>query len=93
MIIHELQAEPWTPNGLAITQISTKEMYKSMNPQRLKDRISYGEATGMRTIDLWGAEWWYYMKVKKNDPGVWNVVKQAAADAAVQNQKLQSKTD
>jgi hypothetical protein len=93
MIIHELQAEPWTPNGLQITQISKQEMYKSMNPQRLKARIAYGEGTGMRTIDLWGAEWWYYMKVKQNDPGEWNVVKQAVAEAAAQNQKLQSKTD
>src|SRR5262249_1786085 len=30
MIIHELQAEPWTPNGLEITQISTDEQFKSM---------------------------------------------------------------
>ena len=55
MIIHELQAEPWTPNGLAITQISTAEMAKSMNANILQKRIKYGEDTGMRTIDLWGA--------------------------------------
>jgi hypothetical protein len=91
MIIHELQAEPWTPNGLDINQISVKEMYKSMNPQRLKDRISYGEATGMHTIDLWGAEWWYYMLVKKNDPGVWNVVKKAIAQANDHNANLAQK--
>lgn len=88
MIIHELQAEPWTPNGLEITQISVKEQYKSMNPKRLDDRISYGEATGMRTIDLWGAEWWYYMKVKQHDPGTWNVVKAAVTQAETGNQKL-----
>jgi hypothetical protein len=88
MIVHELQAEPWTPNGLEITQISVKEQYKSMSPQRLKDRINYGEATGMRTIDLWGAEWWYYMKVKQGDPAVWNVVKDAVAQANAQNRKL-----
>lgn len=88
MIIHELQAEPWTPNGKLITEISVPEMYKSMNPQRLKDRINYGEATGMRTIDLWGAEWWYYMKVKQHDPAVWNVVKQAVAQADATNAKL-----
>jgi hypothetical protein len=93
MIIHELQAEPWTPNGLLITQISKQEMYKSMNPDRLKARILYGEGTGMRTIDLWGAEWWYYMKVKQHDPGEWNVVKQQVAEVAAQNQKLQSKTE
>ncbi len=88
MIIHELQAEPWTPNGLDIPQISVAEQYKSMSPQRLKDRISYGEATGMRTIDLWGAEWWYWMKTKQGDPAVWNVVKQAVAQADANNQKL-----
>jgi hypothetical protein len=88
MIIHELQAEPWTPKGQEITQTSVKEQYKSMNPTRLKDRIKYGENTGMRTIDLWGAEWWYYMKVKNNDPGTWNVVKQAVQDAEAQNAKL-----
>ncbi len=88
MIIHELQAEPWTPNGLEITQTSVKEQYKSMNPQRLKARIAYGEATGMRTIDLWGAEWWYWMKVEQNNPDVWNVVKDAVAQAAADNAKL-----
>ncbi len=88
MIIHELQAEPWTPNGLQITQISTAEMAKSMNADILKKRIKYGEDTGMHTIDLWGAEWWYWMKVKHNDPSTWNVVKQAVAEAAAHNAKL-----
>ena len=89
MIIHELQAEPWPPTD--IHQASLQEQYKSMDAKRLKDRIAYGEATGMRTIALWGAEWWYFVKTKQNDPSVWNVVKQAVADANTQNQKLQSK--
>jgi hypothetical protein len=88
MIIHELQAEPWTPKGLDITQTSVDEQYKSMNPQRLKDRIDYGEATGMKTIDLWGAEWWYYMKVKQHNPDVWNIVKQAIIQAEAHNAQL-----
>lgn len=88
MIIHELQAEPWSPNDLEINQLPVSEQYKSMSPLRLKDRINYGEATGMRTIDLWGAEWWYWMKVKQGDPAVWNVVKGAVDQANDQNQKL-----
>ncbi|HET6864024.1 MAG TPA: beta-galactosidase [Candidatus Saccharimonadales bacterium] len=90
MIIHELQAEPWGPKGEEITQISIKEMYKSMSPARLKSRIDYGEATGMKTIDLWGAEWWYWMKTANHDPGAWNVVQQAVAQASEHNQKLTS---
>jgi hypothetical protein len=88
MIIHELQAEPWGPNGQDITAISVNEQFKSMNAERLKKRIQYGEDTGMRTIDLWGAEWWYWLKVKKNDPSVWNVVRTAVVKADIENQSL-----
>jgi hypothetical protein len=88
MIVHELQAEPWTPKGQAITETSLKEQFKSMDAKRLKDRIAYGEATGMKTIDLWGAEWWYWLKVDKHDSSVWNTVKQAVAEANAHNQKL-----
>lgn len=91
MIVHELQTEPWAPNGLQLTQLSTKEMYKSMNANTLQKRIKYGEDTGMRTIDLWGAEWWYYMKVTRNDPTEWQVVQQAVAQADGANQKLAQK--
>lgn len=89
MIIHELQAEPWPPTD--IHQTSLQEQYKSMDAKRLKDRIAYGEATGMRTIDLWGSEWWYFVKIKQNDPSVWNVVKEAVQEAEAQNQMLSSK--
>lgn len=88
MIIHELQAEPWTPRGLEITQTTLSEQFKSMNAKRMKDRIAYGQATGMRSIDLWGAEWWYWLKTKQGDPSVWNVVKEALSQAQTQNQKL-----
>ena len=86
-IIHELQAEPWPPDE-SITSASTKELNKSMNATRLRARFQYGEATGMKTIDLWGAEYWYYAKVKLHDPSLWNVAKQQYAAAKVENAKL-----
>ncbi len=76
MIVDELQAEPWPPNGETIPQASLAEQNKSMNASILKSRIKYGEATGMRTIDLWGAEYWYYRDVILHDPSVWNEAKQ-----------------
>ena len=88
MIIHELQAEPWPPAGTGILQAPLSEQFKSMNADRLKKRIKYGENTGIRTIDLWGAEWWYWLKTKKGDSSVWNVVKQAVAEAKADNQKI-----
>ncbi len=90
MIIHELQAEPWPPPPNNLVDTPLKEQFKSLTPQRLKDRIDFGIDTGMRTIDLWGAEWWYWMKVKNNDPSFWNIVKQAVADAEAANLKLQN---
>ena len=86
MIIHELQAEPWPPTD--VRQASLQEQYKSMDARRLKERIAYGEATGMRTIDLWGAEWWYFVKTRQNDLSVWNVVKEAVVQAELANEKL-----
>lgn len=80
MIIHELQAEAWLPAGFAINNPNdVAEMSKSMNPERLKDRIKYGADSGMRTMDLWGAEWWYWQKVKVGDPSLWNAAQEEIA--------------
>ena len=87
MVIHELQAEPWPPSG-SIASNSTAELNKSLDATRLKGRFSYGEATGIKTIYLWGAEDWYYMKVKRNDPGLWNAAKQEFTHAKINNAKL-----
>lgn len=88
MIIHELQAEPWPPKGMELWSAPLDEQFKSLNAERLKKRIDYGIDTGMRTIDLWGAEWWYWLKVKQGDSSVWNTVKQAVARAEAENQKI-----
>ncbi|MBI4033482.1 beta-galactosidase [Candidatus Saccharibacteria bacterium] len=88
MIIHELQAEPWGPNFKKITEIPVAEQFKSMDADRLKKRIEYGKDTGMRTVDLWGAEWWYWLKEKGHDSSVWDVVKQAVQQAEQENQLL-----
>lgn len=77
MIIHELQAEPWPPHG--IKEDSPAELNKSLDAQRLKDRFLYGKATGMKSIYLWGAEYWYYRKVKLGDDSLWNVAKEQFA--------------
>jgi hypothetical protein len=76
MIIHELQMEPWLAEGQDFEMNdleSIPEQNKSMNAERLKDRFEYGRETGIRTMDTWGAEWWYWRKIKANDPSLWNV--------------------
>lgn len=78
--IHELQTEAWLPDdghsNYKMNDIaSIPEQNKSLNAERLRDRIEYGHATGMRTIDLWGAEWWYWRKEKAGDPSLWNTAR------------------
>jgi hypothetical protein len=75
-IIHELQAEAWLPPGYEMHSAPLDELYKSMNPELLRKRFDYGVGTGMKTIDLWGVEWWYYMKEKRDAPELWNVAKE-----------------
>ena len=76
LIVHELQAEAWTPEGFEIKSAPIDELYKSLNPERLAERFKYGTDTGMRTIDLWGAEWWYQMKVNRDAPELWETAKE-----------------
>lgn len=83
LIIHELQAESWAPEGYSINTAPVDELYKSMNPERLADRFEYAEASGIKRIDLWGAEWWYAMKVNRGEPGLWNTAVQEFAESKV----------
>lgn len=73
--IHEMQAEPWTPNGLTIVQTPLKEQNKTFNAEQLKQNVKFAKNIGSRQIDFWGAEYWYYRKVILNDSSVWETAK------------------
>lgn len=72
--IHELQCEPWGPK--AIWEMPVEEQDKSMSPAQIHKNISYGEATSLYPIDLWGGEWWYWRLTTMKDPTIWEAVKQ-----------------
>jgi hypothetical protein len=86
--IHELQAESWTPGTLGSKHTPLVEQYKSMNAERLHHRMEYGRATGMKKVDLWGVEWWYYLKVHKNDPSIWDAGRAELSKTDAINAKL-----
>ncbi len=75
-VIHELQAEAWPPHGQNIAQTSLAEQNRTINAARLQGEFDFGKATGMRTMYLWGGEYWYYRLTVLHDPSVWNVAKQ-----------------
>lgn len=91
LFIHELQTEAWMPDTgeFHMNDInSIPEQNKSLNDVRLKNRIRYGEATGMRTMDLWGVEWWYWQKVKADKPQLWDTAKAEIQRINAENSQL-----
>jgi hypothetical protein len=78
-VVHELQMEPWPPEGKFVGEVSMKEQDKSMNAQMFAGRIRFAKNTGMRSADLWGSEWWYW-RLKQGDAGVWDEAKKAFHD-------------
>jgi hypothetical protein len=70
-VLHELQTEPWPPNGQDILHTSLAEQNKTLDAQRLQTTVNFGKQTGLKQIDLWGAEYWYYRMVSLHDPSVW----------------------
>jgi hypothetical protein len=76
MIIHELQAESWLPDGYDMRTAPLEEQNKSLNAERLHGRFSYARATGMRTMYLWGTEWWYWRKTTLHDSSLWDAAKE-----------------
>lgn len=75
-IIHEFQAEAWPPNGQSIQQTSLAEQNKTFNAAIFKSSSKFAQQTGIKYIDYWGAEYWYYRMVSLHDPSVWNEAKQ-----------------
>jgi len=76
-IIHELQTEAWLPEEFDMKTAPFEELYKTFGPERMRDRLEFGVATGIKTIDIWGVEWWYQMKTQRNAPELWNEAKSA----------------
>jgi hypothetical protein len=75
-ILHELQAEPWLPDGFDMRTASTEELSKTMDAERLHERFQYARDTGMKVIDLWGVEWWYYRKTRQADDSLWEAARE-----------------
>lgn len=74
-VLHELQTEPWPPEGKNITDISLEEQNKTFDAERFKTTVEFGKQTGLKQIDLWGVEYWYYRAHTLHDPSVWNTAK------------------
>lgn len=70
----ELQGEPWARGWIA--DMPLEEQWKTMNETKLRENVDYARSVGFHDIYLWGGEWWYWLKVKKEYPTVWETGKE-----------------
>ena len=69
-IVIELQAEPWA-NGW-VKNVSLEEQFITMDEKKLVENVTYARRLGFEEIYLWGVEWWYWLKVEKDYPALWD---------------------
>jgi hypothetical protein len=67
-VLIELSAEPWLLEPVVDVPVETQ--FTRMNLEKFEDIITYAEATRYDTQYLWGAEWWYWLKLQDR-PEMW----------------------
>jgi hypothetical protein len=75
VMVAELQAEPWGPQGKAVHELTPEEAQKTMDPVRLRANVALADEAGFETALLWGAEWWYWLRERRGDDSMWEAGK------------------
>ena len=70
--IHELQAEPWVNQAIADVPVANQLI--QMGAAQLTINLTFACATHTDPIDVWGLEWWYWLKTQKNEDTVWQIM-------------------
>ncbi len=73
LMIAELEAEPWTTDGIPNTPID--QQFGTMSLDKFNTIISKASGTGFSPQYLWGVEWWWWMK-DHGHPEFWQRAKQ-----------------
>ena len=71
--ISEFQMEPWVIGS--IKNASLEHQFETFDLHQMQENFLFARRSGFRQIDLWGAEWWYWMKTQKGHPEFWDIVR------------------
>lgn len=61
-LLIELSAEPWLLEP--VTKVPLEVQFTRMNLEKFEDILNYAKNTRYETQYLWGAEWWYWLKLQ-----------------------------
>jgi hypothetical protein len=67
-VLIELSAEPWLLEPVVDVPLETQ--FTRMNLEKFEDILSYAEQTHYERQYLWGAEWWYWLRLQGR-PEMW----------------------
>lgn len=68
----ELAAEPWLLEP--ITNVDVETQYSRMDVAKIEEIVDYARKTRYDRQYLWGAEWWYWLKLKGHNE-IWDLGK------------------
>jgi hypothetical protein len=71
LMVLELQAEPWVPEGKMI-YLTSDEIKKTMSLQQFRANLQYSINLNFSRTYIWGVEWWYWQK-KYGNPEYWQI--------------------
>jgi hypothetical protein len=71
-VISELQGEPWFPFTPSVA--TSPDWYDAFDAGMLLSQIDFARRTHLTPVYLWGAEWWYFLKLHGNDR-LWEAAK------------------
>ncbi len=72
-ILVELSVEPWLDRSVENVGLSLQ--FERMDMDKFENILKYAKDTRFDEQYLWGAEWWYWLKVKKEHPEFWDRAK------------------
>lgn len=72
-IVSELQAEPW--GRVHVRELPYEEQMRIFSPEYFAETLEYARAAGFDEYYLWGAEWWFWLKIKHGDDRFWETAK------------------
>jgi len=72
-IVIELSTEPWLLQPIVDTPMDV--LLRRMGLDKFNEMITFSSKTGFDTFYLWGAEWWYWMKLNGH-PEFWERAQQ-----------------
>lgn len=75
IINSELQAEAWHTEKKDLSEMTEEETNKSLDLKQFRKNVIFAKKAGFDEIYLWGAEWWYFLKVKRDQADLWNEAK------------------